>query len=98
MTTLAVAEVASSADFAGVASTPDVAGMALPAVAEGIPSAICFREPLLTVAEVDPMFVAETASPADLREPAGLPNILNKLSNGDGGDQEDTVTVPEFFE
>ena len=101
--TLAVAEVVFSADFAGgipavVGEVPltDVAGMALPAVAEGIPSAVCFREPHLAVAEVDPLFVAETASPADLWRPAGLPDILNPLSNDDSGDQEDTVTVPEL--
>ena len=31
-----------------------------------------------------------------MREPAGLPDILDPLNNGDGGDQEDTVTVPEL--
>ena len=117
---LAVAEVASSADFAGslanfagmafpavagmgipvvVGAVPltNVAGMALPAVAKGVPSAVCFSELLLAVAEVDPLFVAEMASSADLRGPAGPPDILNPLSDGDSWDQEDTVTVPEFF-
>ena len=62
---------ASSTDFAGAAFPADFAGMAFPAIAEGVPSAVCFREPLLAVAEVDPLFVAETASSADLRGPAG---------------------------
>ena len=69
VTTLAVAEVVFSADYAG-----------------GIPA----------VAEMDPLFVAETAYPAALWGPAGLPDILNPLSNYDSGDQEDTVTVPEL--
>ena len=98
--TLAIAEVASSADFAGAASPADfagmafpavvgmgipavvgevpltdVAGMALPAVAEGIPSAVGFCEALLAVAEVDSLFVAKTASPADLRGHAGCPTF-----------------------
>ena len=34
----------------------DVTRMALQAVAEGVPSAVCFREPLLAVAKVDPLF------------------------------------------
>ena len=39
----------------------------------GVPSAICLSEPLLAVAEVDPLFVAETASSAHLRGPAPPP-------------------------
>ena len=45
---------------------------------------------------MDPLFVAETASSADLRGPAGPPDILNPLSDGDSSGQEDTVTVPEL--
>ena len=66
----------------------------------GVPSAVCVSEPLLAAAEVDPLFVAETASWADVGGGGGgscrAPDILNPLSDGDSWGQEDTVTVPEL--
>ena len=92
---LAVAEVASSADFAGVASPADLAGMALPAVAGAVSPADLAGMAIPAVAGLAPLAVVEVASSSNLMEAACSPSGCSSRGNYGGLVPDDCVTIPD---